>query len=199
MKKTFAQKAFTLAEALIALCIIGVIVALLLRTLNRVTPNKEKVMFVKAYHALEQVVADTINDPNKYDQEFGATVNADFRTAPLSPNGTASPTVHVQGQTITVTAGNALCAYAGEKLNIVGNFNCTGTSFDSPNFMTTNGVTWWSMGGAIAEGAPKEISIDVNGKEEGGVYRILVYFDGKVSVPTGGKEEEFLQSQTKIR
>ena len=67
------KKAFTLAEALIALMIIGVIVALLLRTLNRVTPNKEKVMYLKAYHTLEQVVSDVINDPSKYDQEVGAT------------------------------------------------------------------------------------------------------------------------------
>lgn len=186
------KKAFTLAEALIALCIIGVVVALLLRTLNRVTPNKEKIMFVKAYHALEQVVADTINDPNKYDQEFGATENADFSQNPLSPDGTSAPTVTTQGQSFTVTSGNALCVYAAEKLNVIGTISCG----SGQNFITSNGIIWSDMGGA---GYPKTIKVDVNGKEEGGVYKIIVYADGKMSVPAGGEEEEFLRSQTKIR
>lgn len=193
------KRAFTLAEALIALCIIGVIVALLLRTLNRVTPNKEKVMFVKAYHALEQVVADTINDPNKYDQEFGALENADFRHDPLAPDGSAAPVVDVQGTSFTVTASNALCAFAGEKLNIVGSIQCGSSSRQNPNFVTSNGIVWYGLDGAITQGAPKVVTIDVNGAEEDGEYKIQVYYDGKVSVPTGGKEEEFLSSQTKIR
>ncbi len=193
------KRAFTLAEALIALCIIGVIVALLLRTLNRVTPNKEKVMFVKAYHALEQVVADTINDPNKYDQEYEATENADFRHDPLSPDGSSAYVVDVQGTEISVTAANALCAFAAEKLNIIGDVNCGNSSRNNPNFVTSNGVIWYGLEGAISENAPKEITVDVNGDEDDGEYNIEVYYDGKVSIPTGGKEEEFLSSQTKIR
>lgn len=186
------KKAFTLAEALIALCIIGVVVALLLRTLNRVTPNKEKVMFVKAYHALEQVVADTINDPNKYDQEFGATTNADFSQNPLSPDGSAAPIVITQGQSFTVTSANALCVYSAEKLNVLGTISCG----SGENFTTSNGIIWSDMGGGSY---PKTIKVDVNGTEAEGVYSIIVYADGKMSVPVGGDEEKFLRSQTKIR
>ena len=45
MSKFRLRTGFTLAEALIAMAIIGVVMALLLRALNRVQPDKEKMMF----------------------------------------------------------------------------------------------------------------------------------------------------------
>ncbi len=181
------KKAFTLAEALIALMIIGVIVALLLRTLNRVTPNKEKVMYLKAYHTLEQVVSDVINDPSKYDQEVGATQSADFSQIPLTLWGTST------ADCASVTQTNALCCFMADKINTVGTVNCNSSN---ENFTTTNGIVWSGVGGGAY---PKTITVDVNGSEEGGTYEIKLEKDGKIYPPTGGEEEAFLQSQTKIR
>ncbi|HIU85839.1 TPA: type II secretion system protein [Candidatus Spyradomonas excrementavium] len=183
------KKAFTLAEALIALMIIGVIAALLLRTLNRVTPDKEKVMYIKAYHTLEQVVADTINDPSKYDQEIGATSAADFSQAPLDLWGTS---ISGASGCNSVGQSNALCCFMADKVNIIGTGNCSAND----NFTTTNGIKWSGVNGGSY---PKTITVDVNGDEDGGTYSIIVNSDGKVYPPTGGKEEEFLQEQTKIR
>jgi hypothetical protein len=161
-------------------------------------------MFMKSYHAFEQVVSETINDPNKYDQAYDATANADFRHQPLQTQ------VIVQGTTIAVTAANALCAFAAEKMNIVGSVNCGASTRDNPNFITSNGVVWWGLDGAIAsETAKKVVNVDVNGAEDDGQYKMHIFYDGKVSVPTScsdctcvsGKcpEEEFIQTQTKVR
>ena len=47
MSKFRLRTGFTLAEALIAMVIIGVVMALLLRALNRAQPDKEKMMYTK--------------------------------------------------------------------------------------------------------------------------------------------------------
>lgn len=177
------KKAFTLAEALIALMIIGVIVALLLRTLNRVTPDKEKVMYIKAYHTLEQVVADTINDPTKYDQEIGATAAANFDQAPLTLWGNS---ISVNGCGTPLSASNALCCFMADKVNTIA------ADCGSKTMTTTNGIKWSNV-------KVGTITVDVNGDEDGGTYRINVTADGKVYPPSGGKEEEWLQNQTKLR
>ena len=65
MGKFRLKTGFTLAEALIAMAIIGVVMALLLRALNRAQPDKEKMMYSKSYHTLETVVYETINDYTK--------------------------------------------------------------------------------------------------------------------------------------
>lgn len=188
------KKAFTLAEALIALAIIGVVVTMLLRTLNRVTPDKEKVMYVKAYHTLEQVVADTINDPNKYDQEFDAIGNANLSQDPLSPDGATAPSNAICA---SITKSNALCCYAADKLNLIGGASCEGTgSKESPNFTSSNGIKWWGLGGGNVY--PKTVEVDVNGKEDDGDFKMTVSADGKVA-PLGDKETEYLTNQTKIR
>ena len=184
------KKAFTLAEALIALMIIGVIAALILRTLNRVTPDKEKVMYIKAYHTLEQVVADTINDPSKYDQEIGAASAADFSQAPLDLWGTS---ISGASGCNSVGQSNALCCFMADKVNIIGTGNCSAND----NFTTTNGIKWSGVNGGSY---PKTITVDVNGDEDGGTYSIIVNSDGKVYPPSGGKEEEFyLQDRYQAR
>ncbi len=70
MKNNDKSFAFTLAETLLTLTIAGVLMALMLRAINRVNPDKEKFCFLKTYHALEAVMADTINDPTKYSPNY---------------------------------------------------------------------------------------------------------------------------------
>ena len=66
---------FTLAETLITIMIIGIMVALMLRTINRVNPDKDKLLFLKTYHAIETVVANVINDPTKYNPTYLVPLN----------------------------------------------------------------------------------------------------------------------------
>ena len=94
------KRAFTLAETLITITIIGVVMALMLRAINRVNPDKDKIQFIKTYHALESVIADVINDPKKYDQSFytdqeiadmtADSLHIDFRYKPYE-TGSSDP------------------------------------------------------------------------------------------------------------
>ena len=70
MKNNDKSFAFTLAETLLTLTIAGVLMALMLRAINRVNPDKEKILFLKTYHTLEAIMANTMNDPTKYSPNY---------------------------------------------------------------------------------------------------------------------------------
>lgn len=57
---------FTLAEVLISLTIIGVVAAMVAPTISKITPNKDKVMVIKAYKALSDTCRLLINEPGFY-------------------------------------------------------------------------------------------------------------------------------------
>ena len=54
--KQIIKKGFTLAEVLLTMVIIGVVMALLIRTVARVDPDKDKFLFLKSYHAIEEII-----------------------------------------------------------------------------------------------------------------------------------------------
>ena len=146
--------AFTLAETLLTLTIAGVLMALMLRAINRVNPDKEKILFLKTYHALETVMANTINDSTKYSPNYYSdseidkmtteeknSLHLDFRYTPLpsakvtfikdGKQKTACPkvtkgdgTVDTQGCDVELTKDNAMCYFIADQLNSVGDVNC---------------------------------------------------------------------------
>lgn len=148
------KRAFTLAETLITITIIGVVMALMLRAINRVNPDKDKILFVKTYHALEAVIADVINDPKKYDQSFytdeeladmdASSIHIDFRYAPYNTakvtyidSSGKEQTKGVDAATGTGTAltkDNAICYFIADQLNTIGPINC-----ENNNGITING------------------------------------------------------------
>ena len=199
MSKFRLRTGFTLAEALISMVIIGVVMALLLRAINRVSPDKEKMMYTKTYHTMESVVYELINDYTKYDQDLDAEDHADFSQDPLEINGEPA-WIELKGTKYNITKENALCYYTAEKLNTIGSINC-GAGATTKNFTTSNGVDWYGLGGATY---PKTVSVDINGdQDEGRCTRtngceIIVYADGQVGVPEGGLEEEYLTTQTEL-
>ena len=60
------KNAFTLAEVMGTLAVFGIIAALLLPAIANVRPNKNKVMFRKAYYVAESMVFELVNDENFY-------------------------------------------------------------------------------------------------------------------------------------
>ena len=69
MKNTQSIKnGFTLAEILLTMIIIGVVMGLLIRTVARVDPDKDKFLFLKSYHAIEEIIRSSVNDFTKYDE-----------------------------------------------------------------------------------------------------------------------------------
>lgn len=199
MSKFRLKTGFTLAEALITIAIIGVIMALLLRALNRTQPDKEKMLYTKIYHTVETVVYETINDYTKYEQDIDATEHADFSQDPLDIDG-VKHYVTIKGTKYNLDKDNALCYFMADKLNTIGAINCS-SGEATENFTTTNGAIWYGLGGGTY---PKTISVDVNGSQEDGKCnrdtgcQVIVYADGQVGVPEGGLEEEYLKTQTKL-
>ena len=60
------RKGFTLAEVLVSLGIIGVVAAMVSPTMNKIIPNKEKVMVIKAYKALNETTKMILDEPGFY-------------------------------------------------------------------------------------------------------------------------------------
>ena len=69
MKKT----GFTIAEILVAICVIGVVAAITVPTLQNVMPDKKKLQVLKAYKALVDINAELVNNPSLYPGDSGAT------------------------------------------------------------------------------------------------------------------------------
>ncbi|MBO6257070.1 prepilin-type N-terminal cleavage/methylation domain-containing protein [bacterium] len=63
------NKAFTLTELLIALAVIGVLIAILLPVISNLMPDQNAIMAKRAYHGVQTVTSSLINDeacyPNK--------------------------------------------------------------------------------------------------------------------------------------
>lgn len=60
------KKGFTLAEVLVSLSIIGIVAALVAPSINKIIPNKEKVMVIKAYKALHETTKMILTEPSFY-------------------------------------------------------------------------------------------------------------------------------------
>ena len=164
------HKAFSLAEILISLAIVGLVGAMMIVGITKATPNRNKVMFLKAYHALESAVSETINDPTKYNQELysgSAQANYDFSDAPFRTADSALCGTNV-------SQDKAVCCFVADHFNIVGSLSCGDDV--AKNFQASNGVCYGYMGG------PGEMTIDplCDG------HRIVVdiHEDGRMSVPS---------------
>jgi len=205
MRKKDKSLAFTLAEALLTITIIGVTVALMMRSINRVSPDKEKILFIKTYHAIEQVIANTINDPTKYDPNYydeallsemsddeKKDLRSDFAHKPLETAKVHINDKELKGCDKKTNSGddclhseNAMCYFLADGLNTIGDVNCQNN--DNMNFKTSTGVCFYDWVGmkpatndSMAYNDPKiSPTCDENNK-----YVINVYADGKVTVPS---------------
>ena len=200
--KTYKENAFTLAEILIVIAVIGVLSVFVLSSLSNATPDKNKVMFKKAYSITERTVQELINDETlyPYNQDLWGFMNAIQVQIP----GEAI------GQRTVANSGDKFAVLFKDKLNVVESSPKTNHNYV---FTTTDGITWTIPDGAFTRSSnannAKVITVDVNGNSKGAncyasdnlqdhdcdQFRILVYFDGKVNV-TGTVEREFLTSDS---
>ena len=216
------KKGFTLAETLLTIMIIGVLMALMLRTIIRVNPDKDKILFIKAYHAVETAVSNIINDSTKYNQTYLSEedrtsgeydLHHDFRDAPY-PEATVN---YISGGTqktkTNISRAAAVCYFMVDQLNTLGDVNCdsnTGiTVGDSKvigaNFRTSNGVCFDNWYGVTAAGQVDGV-IDPNCEGASSGYVVRVFKDGKITVPSTStsnanqsKAYEWLQKQAEIK
>ena len=221
MKKV--KNAFTLAETLLTIMIIGILVALMLRAINRVNPDKDKVLFLKAYHATEAAIGNIINDTTKYDptylteaereaaeQQEGTTLNLDFRDDPY-PDATAYIT-DASGNQVekkNIKRSEAVCYFLADQLNTIGAVECdsngSAAGIDGANFRLSNNVCFYNWSGVKEDGSIDGV-IDPTCTSAANGYVIRVFKDGKVTVPetasghnNQSKAYEWLQNQTDVK
>ncbi len=218
VNKEFLKTGFTLAEVLLTMAIIGVVMALLVRTIARVDPDKDKFLFLKSYHAVEEIMRSSINDYTKYDQNIYATGNIDaslgelhldFSYDPLpsakidyidsGTKKTACPSDNSENITCDndLNQSNAVCYYIAEHINTIGKVNCANNT--EQNLKSSIGVCYWNLVDTTGKGT-FEITVDPScaGKDKG--YNIKIYKDGRVTVPkTSTTAYEWIKNPTKIK
>lgn len=189
------KKAFTLAETVIVLAVIGFLAIILLRALQNLQPDKEKTMFKKAYQITERTVGELVNDESIY---------------PYDPENIGfynDEKADVEGTTSYWEGEQKFCQFFARKLNTYAD-----AVWDDANkqckFQTTDGISWLVPSVFVNPTSPNvRITVDVNGSEEDGgkgpntkddvdnrdVYEIIVEFDGRVRVD-GEREIEYLKS-----
>jgi prepilin-type N-terminal cleavage/methylation domain-containing protein len=164
-------KGFTLSEVLITLTVIGVVMAITIPVLNHTKPNKDRVIYRKAIMVVQEAIANVMNS-----DDF------DSSTTPWMGDNVGE---------------SDFCDKISEELNVSGNVDCTSaSSYDSPNFITTDGNRYWGFEGKFTTTSrivytdrmltSKELSRlsklrDSNHSTPG--LKILVYNTGRTRIP----------------
>lgn len=200
MKKIFKNKAFTLAEIMIALFISAVIAMLFLKAIRTGTNHYyNNLMSYAALNGLSTAAYDmaqigctstgTMNDMSTTTVSPTITPTLPYCTA---PTGVLPQWQHTSSAVTTpaIIPNRGFCdRIAREEFNVTGTINCniatdSAGPFDDShlNFVTTNGMRFFNFGAALADQTTATanyytVYIDIDGKKRSG--RLTESADGK--------------------
>lgn len=204
MKKFIA---FTLAELMVALAVVGTIVAVVTPAIMKTRPNKNKMMIKKTYYTTENIVNSLINNTYLYADMTDECIKG---TAECAYGFDLEDEVEYEGETFSgKTKFQKLFA---SKLNVSREIES-----NSQKFATTDGVIWdfsniqtgWTKGTAPKNNV-KTLTIDVNGDEGPNAleetspddfdqYRIDIQSNGKMRVNANDtKAAEYVTINTSV-
>lgn len=183
------KSAFSLGEVLMTLAIIGVIAGLIIPIIKQIQPDRQKILFKKAYTNVERVVTELVNDEYLYPEADGR----------LGLDNTTSVIVNDK----SYSGASKFCELFAMKLNTIeDSVNCGGGNV---SFITNDSIAYYMPSTTFA--GESVITIDINGdkapncKFNSGTcktpdrFEILVAPDGGIRV-TGDMEKVYLRSTT---
>lgn len=129
------KRAFTLAETLTTLVVIGIIASLTVPTVMKTLPNQNKIKFKKAYSTIENIISNMSNDATNYPSTLTGT-DSTLQTVPLGFNNT---------NVTTNTSGcNKFTYFFLEQINTIGTTNCNPSALTVTKIgTTTDGIDWY--------------------------------------------------------
>ncbi len=140
-------KGFTLSELMVALAVIGILVAVVTPAIVKNRPNKNKMMIKKSFYTIEQVVNSLVNDESVYPDmtNFCGENHDEGGTCAYGFDYTEEGVM----DGVSYSGDTKFARLFKSKLNIksdyTGDSNC-GTNVDDstfyPIFYTTDGIKW---------------------------------------------------------
>ena len=213
-------KGFTLTELMIALAVIGILVAVVTPAIMKTRPNKNKMMVKKTFYTTEQIVSTLINDERLYPDM--RDVCGEGVVSGADPNVYCAygfdydESVTYEG--VEYEGDTKFAELFKSRLNVKRD-----SAEDDLVFYTTDGVKWdltetkgaWSAGaepGDFNTGRKGTIIIDVNGDEEPNArqsdsdedsfdtYEIQILSNGKMRIdPADSRAVDYATINTSIR
>ncbi len=187
------RKAFTISEVLITLAIIGVLAAILIPVIDNVKPDKDRITYKKAIYSLNTAVSNAM-DSTVY--SIAANSAAYWKD--------------------TNVGDSDFCMAVADSLNTAGRVDCVSeSSYDSPNFITTDGIRYWGLEGKFTDNE-RTIYVDralgskelrtiaakrgQTGQDQTGL-KIRVRYDGKIDTAdneTYNYENELIENSLQV-
>lgn len=209
-------KGFTLAELMVALAVIGIIVAIVTPAIMKTRPNRNKMMIKKTYYTAENIVSSLINDSRLYpDKSAYCYVEAsDPDRADCAWGFDDDSEVQYEGETFS--GSTKFAKLFASKLNV--------KTVDGVYYYTHDGVKWdlgrtdnWTTNPAPSDANAFEnnsgrIQVFVNGQdhsdgtwctedsEDCDQYEIQILANGKMRIdPQHTRAIEYVTINTSIK
>ena len=201
-KNKVKKFAFTMAEALLTITILGVIAALMIRSINRINPDKDKVLFLRGFHAMEAATSNAVNNASYYDPDVNSVNRdkdySDFGGNPLptakieiSTSSGIIPALCSTDSTLAncskkISKTNAVCYFTAAEMSLAGPANCADGE-KIMNYRSGNGSCYYGLAGRVP---PFDFVIDPSCKGIEYGYAVTVYPSGNLTVPSASATYE---------